>query len=104
MSSGVIEPSESPWASSIVLVRKKDGSLRYCIDYRQLNDLTIKDSYPLLRTQDCLDELLGSVWFSTLDLQSGYWQIGVHLEDRPKTIFVSRSGLYLFNVMSFGDI
>ena len=72
LSSGVIEPSESLRVSPIVLARKKDGSIQYCIDYSQLNDLTIKDSYPLPRTQDCLDELLGSVWFSTLDLQSGY--------------------------------
>ena len=102
LSSGVIEECESPWASPVVLVRKKDGSIRYCVDYRKLNAVTIKDSYPLPLTQDCLDELSGSSWFSTLDLQSGYWQIEVDPNDRQKTAFASRSGLYQFKVMPFG--
>ena len=100
---GIIEPSSSAWVSPIVLVRKKDGSTRFCVDYRKLNEVTIKDSYPLPLADSCFDALSGSQWFSTLDLSSGYWQVGMSKEDREKTAFATGSGgLYQFTVMSFG--
>ena len=74
---GVIEPGYSPWSSPIVLVRKKDGSLRFCVDYRKLNAVTQFDSYPLPRIDETLDHLSGAQWFTTLDLISGYWQVGL---------------------------
>ncbi|XP_069106987.1 uncharacterized protein [Argopecten irradians] len=100
---GVIEKSDSPWCSPVVLVRKKDNSLRFCIDYRKVNDVTIKDSHPLPRIDSTIDALSGSQWFSTLDLKSGYWQVRVAPEDRPKTAFsVQGGGLWQFVTMPFG--
>ena len=99
---GVIEPTSSPWASPIVLVRKKDGTTRFCVDYRKLNSATVKDSYPLPHIDDSIDALSGSCWFSTLDLASDYWQVEVEERDRPKTAFTTGSGLYQFTVMPFG--
>ena len=99
---GVVRHSTSPWASPIVLVRKKDGSTRFCVDYTKLNKVTIKDSYPLPRIDDCLDSLAGSHRFSSMDLASGYWQIPMAEKDKPKTAFVTKSGLYEFNVLPFG--
>ena len=99
---GVIEPSESPWSSPILLVKKKDGSIRFCIDFRKLNSLTRKDAYPLPRIDECLESLGGSKWFSTLDLASGYWQCEVEESDRPKTAFSTHKGLFQFKVMPFG--
>ncbi len=99
---GVIEPSNSAWASPVVLIQKKDNSTRFCIDFRRLNDVTKKDAYPLPRTDECLDALSESKWFSTMDLNSGFWQIGVAEEDKEKTAFATSMGLYQFSVMPFG--
>ena len=99
---GVIEPSISPWSSNIVLVTKKDGSTRFCVDYRKLNAVTKKDSYPLPDIRQCLDALADSAWFSCMDINAGYWQIGVKPEDREKTAFATSMGLYQFVKMPFG--
>ena len=99
---GIIEPSSSPWSSPVVLVKKKDGSTRFCVDYRKLNAVTIKDSYPLPRIDDAIDALSGSMYFTTLDLQSGYHQVAMHPSSKSKTTFISHAGLYEYNVMSFG--
>ncbi|MEL7426754.1 MAG: RNase H-like domain-containing protein [Bacteroidota bacterium] len=99
---GVIQPSSSPWASPIVLVKKKDGKYRFCIDYRKLNSVTKKDAHPLPRVDDLLDALQGSCMFSTLDLRSGYWQVSVAPEDREKTAFVTPDGLWEFCRLPFG--
>jgi hypothetical protein len=99
---GVIEESDSPWSSPVILVRKKNGELRFCVDYRKLNDVTRKNSFPLPRIDDTLDTLSGAKWFSTLDLKSGYWKIDVHIDDKEKTAFSSGQGLWQFTVMPFG--
>ncbi|XP_032428228.1 uncharacterized protein LOC116725923 [Xiphophorus hellerii] len=98
----VIEPSNSPWAAPVVLVGKKDKDWRFCVDYRRLNENTRKDSYPLPRIDDTLDYIAGSSWFSSLDLRSGYWQVELSPEARPKTAFTIGQELWQFKVMPFG--
>jgi len=102
MDKNVIQHSKSPCASGIVLVQKKDGTKRCCVDYRKLNEVTIKDAYPLPRVDESLDQLVGSKWFSTLDLNSGYWQVELDPIDRQKTAFATRRGLFEFKVITFG--
>jgi len=102
LAAGVIEPSNSEWASNVVLVKKRDGKMRYCIDYRGVNNLTKKDSFPLPRIDQCLDTLNGSQYFSTFDLTSGYHQVGMAPEDADRTAFVTRDGLFRFKKLPFG--
>ena len=99
---GVIEPTTSPWASPMVVVPKKDGTARICIDYRRLNSVTAMDAYPLPRIEEILDSVGAAAYISTLDLSKGYWQIPVKPEDRDKTAFISPMGLFRFTTMPFG--
>ena len=93
LTGGQIEPSDSPWSAPVVLVTKKDGGTRFCVDYRRLNLATVKDAYPLPLIDDTLDMLAGKRWFLTLDLASGYWQVSLSPEARCKTAFATHSGL-----------
>ena len=88
----LVERAASPWASNVVLVRKKDGSYRLCVDYRALNTVTYKDTYRLPHIDTCLGSMDGAVWFSTLDLRSGYHNIPIKPDDRDKTAFITRRG------------
>ena len=103
LDAGAIRPSSSPFSSNIVVVRKKDGSIRFCVDFRKLNNKTVKDAYAIPRIEDTLHLLAGSTYFTKLDLRSGYWQVELREEDKQKTAFqVGTMGFYEFNRMPFG--
>ena len=103
LAAGVIQYTHSPWSSNVVLVRKRDGSLRMCIDYRQLNQRTIRDAYALPRIDDILDSLAGNRFFTALDMKSGYQQIGIFDEHKERTAFtVGPLGFYEHTRLPFG--
>jgi hypothetical protein len=102
LSKGFIRPSSSPWGAPTLFVDKKDGSRRLCIDYRSLNEVTIKNKYPLPRIEDLFDQMRGAKVFSKIYLRSCYHQLKIQMDDIPKTAFTSRYGLYEFTVMPFG--
>jgi len=97
----LIEPAHSAWSSPVVLVRKKDGSWRFCVDYRKLNSVTIQDAYPLPRIDESLDALAGSKYFSSLDLLSGYWQVPLSPDAQEKAAFITRDELWKWKVLPF---
>jgi hypothetical protein len=99
---GYIRPSSSPWGALVLFVKKKYGSMRLCVDYQALNEVTIKNKYPLPRIDDLFDQLKGVKYFSKIDLRSGYYQLKIQSEDVLKTALVTRYGQYEFTVMPFG--
>jgi hypothetical protein len=102
LETGIIEPCKGPWFAPIVLVTKKDGSPRFCVD--NLNSVTKRDEYPLPRVDECVKALSNARWYNSMDLNSGVWQVEVHQSDREKTTFSTHQGLYQFVVMPFGKV
>ena len=102
LKTGLIEPSNSPWLSPVCMVRKKDGSYRYCVDYRRMNSVTIEDTFPVPDVKDALYSLRGAKYFATIDLLSGYWQLGMTQRARERSAFCTIRGLYQFTRMPFG--
>jgi len=102
LETAVIEPSNSSWASPVCLVEKKDGTFRFCIDYRRVNAVSKKDAYPIPDIQDALDNLRGSRYFATIDLLSGFWQLGMTDRAKERSAFCTRRGLFQFTRMPFG--
>jgi hypothetical protein len=101
-SKGFIRPSSSPWGAPVLFMEKKDRTQQMCVDYRSLNDVTIKNKYPLPRIEDLFDQMKGASVFSKIDLRSGYHQLKIRESDIPKTAFHTRYGLYEYTVMYFG--
>lgn len=102
LDSGIIQPSDSPFSSPVLLVKKKDRSYRFCVDFRHLNAVTVKSKYPVPIIEELLDELEGASWFSSLDLTAGYHQILLKPGEEPKTAFQMHTGHYEFRIMAFG--
>lgn len=102
LETGVIEPSCSPWASPVRLVKKKEGTYRFCVDYRRVNAVSKKDAFPIPGIQDALDHLKGAKYFATFDLLSGYWQLGMTERAKERSAFCTRRGLFHFTRMPFG--
>jgi hypothetical protein len=102
LDSGVVRESNSPWSSPVLLTKKKDGSSRFCVDYRALNKCTVQNSYPLPSITESLESLKGTQWFTVLDLQSGFWQVPVKETDKHKTAFTTGRSLLEFQVMPYG--